>query len=315
MSEPTTEESVVDEPEDQANEEGEEASDAGSKPPASSSMPSLQEDQETKRQKRLAMNRKAAQESRKRKKARIEELQRSVVMLTRDNTRLRDENERMRQALGAELPADRSSDYSWMLKLALGEGIQNLKNTLTKTLPPAPALGLVGQPGIASAPSLHGTEQGASGVLEQGANLSLTPLPQTLLQVLHGSSSRNLMLAQQLTANPTLPYQPPALAPQTSSTVTGHSATPPPHANMFDLVQGQQRHQHWQLQHQEQYGQTHPLVHHAHQDVGRVVGGDDMGRTIHVSQPGAPAVLPGHAPDHPPISAGLNNVPPGAMAP
>ena len=48
-----------------------------------------QEEFECKRRKRLELNRKAAQESRRRKKLRIEELQRSVVFLTRENSEAR----------------------------------------------------------------------------------------------------------------------------------------------------------------------------------------------------------------------------------
>jgi len=43
------------------------------------------EELENRRKKRLELNRKAAQESRRRKKLRIEELQRSVVFLSREN--------------------------------------------------------------------------------------------------------------------------------------------------------------------------------------------------------------------------------------
>ena len=55
--------------------------------PPSATVPPQQtlEDLEAKRKKRLELNRKAAQESRRRKKMKVEELQRNVAALTREN--------------------------------------------------------------------------------------------------------------------------------------------------------------------------------------------------------------------------------------
>lgn len=95
-----------------------------------------QDEYESKRRKRLELNRKAAQESRRRKKLRIEELQRSVVFLTRENSELREQNELLRQMLATEMPgegnsanADRFQAENTALKLALYESVQNLTRT------------------------------------------------------------------------------------------------------------------------------------------------------------------------------------------
>ncbi|KAJ8601733.1 hypothetical protein CTAYLR_006739 [Chrysophaeum taylorii] len=91
-----------------------------------------QDEYESKRRKRLELNRKAAQESRRRKKLRIEELQRSVVFLTRENSELREQNELLRQMLASEMPVeanttvDRFQAENTALKLALYESVQNL---------------------------------------------------------------------------------------------------------------------------------------------------------------------------------------------
>uniref|UniRef100_A0A7S3K2F0 BZIP domain-containing protein n=1 Tax=Aureoumbra lagunensis TaxID=44058 RepID=A0A7S3K2F0_9STRA len=69
------------------------------------------EDPETRRRKRLELNRKAAQESRARKKARIEELQRNVVFLSRENAELREQNYLMRQMLGAVDDDDNDDEH------------------------------------------------------------------------------------------------------------------------------------------------------------------------------------------------------------
>lgn len=73
--------------------DGAEADGTGSDPHGSG------EDGDTQRQKRLELNRKAAQESRRRKKLRTEELQRSVVFLTRENMDLREQNDLLRQMI------------------------------------------------------------------------------------------------------------------------------------------------------------------------------------------------------------------------
>lgn len=83
-----------------------------------------------KREKRLELNRKAAQESRRRKKLRIEELQRSVIYLTKENDELREQNEVLRKMLTSEMQADNSEVVQRFkaenaaLKLALYESVQ-----------------------------------------------------------------------------------------------------------------------------------------------------------------------------------------------
>ena len=60
------------------------------------------EDEETKmrkRKERLEQNRVSARESRKRKKTMIEELQRTVITLSRENKDLNDRNEGLRRQL------------------------------------------------------------------------------------------------------------------------------------------------------------------------------------------------------------------------
>jgi predicted RNase H-like nuclease (RuvC/YqgF family) len=54
---------------------------------------------ERKRRERLEQNRISARESRKRKKTMIEELQRTVIGLSRDNKDLNDRNESLRRQL------------------------------------------------------------------------------------------------------------------------------------------------------------------------------------------------------------------------
>lgn len=90
-----------------------------------------QDEYESKRRKRLELNRKAAQESRRRKKLRIEELQRSVVFLTRENSELREQNELLRQMLASEMPVESSTNVdryqaeNTALKLALYESVNS----------------------------------------------------------------------------------------------------------------------------------------------------------------------------------------------
>ena len=72
--------------------DGEGSGDAGGPP----------EDEETKarkRKERLEQNRVSARESRKRKKTMIEELQRTVITLSRENKELNDRNEGLRRQL------------------------------------------------------------------------------------------------------------------------------------------------------------------------------------------------------------------------
>ena len=58
-----------------------------------------EEERDRKRKERLEQNRLSARESRKRKKAMIEELQRTVITLSRDNKELNDKNEQLRRQL------------------------------------------------------------------------------------------------------------------------------------------------------------------------------------------------------------------------
>lgn len=112
-----------------------------------------QDEYECKRRKRLELNRKAAQESRRRKKQRIEELQRSVVFLTRENSELREQNELLRQMLSSEVPVesnsavDRFQAENTALKLALYESVQNLAKHKQATsgpmVMPQPNVGLM----------------------------------------------------------------------------------------------------------------------------------------------------------------------------
>lgn len=96
-------------------------------PPVSGTPQQALEDLEAKRNKRLELNRKAAQESRRRKKVKVEELQRNVASLTRENDRLQTEHDR----LSAELGRDDSSGEVLMyqaqnaaLRLALVEEVE-----------------------------------------------------------------------------------------------------------------------------------------------------------------------------------------------
>ena len=57
------------------------------------------EQRDLKRKERLEQNRVSARESRKRKKQMIEELQRTVITLSRDNKELNDKNEQLRRQL------------------------------------------------------------------------------------------------------------------------------------------------------------------------------------------------------------------------
>ena len=58
-----------------------------------------EEERSRKRKERLEQNRLSARESRKRKKQMIEELQRTVITLSRDNKELNDKNEQLRRQL------------------------------------------------------------------------------------------------------------------------------------------------------------------------------------------------------------------------
>ena len=58
-----------------------------------------EEERDRKRKERLEQNRLSARESRKRKKQMIEELQRTVITLSRDNKELNDKNEQLRRQL------------------------------------------------------------------------------------------------------------------------------------------------------------------------------------------------------------------------
>ena len=139
-------------------------------------------DYEAKRRKRLELNRKAAQESRRRKKLRIEELQRSVVFLTRENNELREQNELLRQMLAAEMPTestsaiDRFQAENAALKLALYESVQNLAKQKTIAGIPLAAAGAAaaGLPGAATSGAAASTAMAAAMAAVSSAGGTLT---------------------------------------------------------------------------------------------------------------------------------------------
>ena len=102
-------------------------------PPAGSTVPPQQtlEDLEAKRKKRLELNRKAAQESRRRKKMKVEELQRNVAALTRENEQLQAEHDRLTEELRRDDPetsgeVDAFQAQNAALRLAIYEEIERL---------------------------------------------------------------------------------------------------------------------------------------------------------------------------------------------
>jgi len=119
------------------------------------------EELENRRKKRLELNRKAAQESRRRKKLRIEELQRSVVFLSRENCELREQNDVLRSMLTADVASensaliDRCQQENTALKVALYESVQKLMR-------------FQGQ-------SLDGVAGSLSGLTNAGLNAGISP--------------------------------------------------------------------------------------------------------------------------------------------
>ena len=102
-------------------------------PPPSATVPPQQtlEDLEAKRKKRLELNRKAAQESRRRKKMKVEELQRNVAALTRENEQLQSELDRLTEELRRDDPetsgeVDAFQAQNAALRLAIYEEIERL---------------------------------------------------------------------------------------------------------------------------------------------------------------------------------------------
>ena len=102
-------------------------------PAASATVPPQQtlEDLEAKRKKRLELNRKAAQESRRRKKMKVEELQRNVAALTRENEQLQSEHDRLTEELRRDDPetsgeVDAYQAQNAALRLAIYEEIERL---------------------------------------------------------------------------------------------------------------------------------------------------------------------------------------------
>lgn len=102
-------------------------------PPMSATVPPQQtlEDLEAKRKKRLELNRKAAQESRRRKKMKVEELQRNVAALTRENEQLQAEHDRLTEELRRDDPetsgeVDAFQAQNAALRLAIYEEIERL---------------------------------------------------------------------------------------------------------------------------------------------------------------------------------------------
>ena len=83
------------------------------------------------RKKRLELNRKAAQESRRRKKMKVEELQRNVAALTRENEQLQAEHDRLTEELRRDDPetsgeVDAFQAQNAALRLAIYEEIERL---------------------------------------------------------------------------------------------------------------------------------------------------------------------------------------------
>lgn len=156
-----------------------------------------QDEYESKRRKRLELNRKAAQESRRRKKLRIEELQRSVVFLTRENSELREQNELLRQMLATEVPgensatsADRFQAENTALKLALYESVQNLTRTKQGLMNQQQAAANAA-PIAASAQNTSGPGNGAG----QGTGVQLSQMPgglPTAQGIIGGSQGVNM---------------------------------------------------------------------------------------------------------------------------
>ena len=102
-------------------------------PPTNATVPPQQtlEDLEAKRKKRLELNRKAAQESRRRKKMKVEELQRNVAALTRENEQLQSEHDRLTEELRRDDPetsgeVDAFQAQNAALRLAIYEEIERL---------------------------------------------------------------------------------------------------------------------------------------------------------------------------------------------
>ena len=102
-------------------------------PPPSATVPPQQtlEDLEAKRKKRLELNRKAAQESRRRKKMKVEELQRNVAALKRENEQLQAEHDRLTEELRRDDPetsgeVDAFQAQNAALRLAIYEEIERL---------------------------------------------------------------------------------------------------------------------------------------------------------------------------------------------
>ena len=102
-------------------------------PPPSATVPPQQtlEDLEAKRKKRLELNRKAAQASRRRKKMKVEELQRHVAALTRENEQLQAEHDRLTEELRRDDPetsgeVDAFQAQNAALRLAIYEEIERL---------------------------------------------------------------------------------------------------------------------------------------------------------------------------------------------
>ena len=100
-------------------------------PPATVPPQQTLEDLEAKRKKRLELNRKAAQESRRRKKMKVEELQRNVAALTRENEQLQAEHDRLTEELRRDDPetsgeVDAFQAQNAALRLAIYEEIERL---------------------------------------------------------------------------------------------------------------------------------------------------------------------------------------------
>ncbi len=115
--------------------------------PPSATVPPQQtlEDLEAKRKKRLELNRKAAQESRRRKKMKVEELQRNVAALTRENEQLQSEHDRLTEELRRDDPetsgeVDAYQAQNAALRLAIYEEIERLVGAMPPSAGDGPTI-------------------------------------------------------------------------------------------------------------------------------------------------------------------------------
>jgi bZIP transcription factor len=88
--------------------------------------PESEEVKARKRKERLEQNRISARESRKRKKCMIEELQRTVITLSRENKDLNERNETLRRQLMELASKVRRGKWPWLVVLLLKSPSSNI---------------------------------------------------------------------------------------------------------------------------------------------------------------------------------------------